>query len=83
MRDADRDVLRKCILELLSDGSVRYRDIEKKIVASCFSFATSNTVEKQLYGYLIPNGYVERVSPGVYGLTEKGVKLLAVYIHGT
>lgn len=78
MRDQERDILRKTILLLLQTGSRHYRDVEKKVVASCFPFATSNTVEKQFYGYLIPCGYVERVERGVYRLTEKGVKLLAI-----
>jgi len=33
---------------------------------------------KQFYGYLLPNGYVERVSQGVYKITPKGEKLLEI-----
>ena len=42
------------------------------------AFATSNTFRKQFYGYLLPNGYVERVSRGIYKITEKGEKLLDI-----
>ena len=45
---------------------VHYTDIEKKTVATCLRFATSNTVRNQFYHYLLPNGYVERVSRGIY-----------------
>jgi predicted transcriptional regulator len=57
---------------------VHYTDIEKKAVATCLRFATSNTVRKQLYHYLLPNGYVERVNRGVYKITSKGEKLLGI-----
>jgi len=72
MRGHERDVLRKTILELFKEGRVHYTDIEKKAVATCLSFATSNTVRKQFYRYLLINGYVERVSRGVYKITQKG-----------
>ena len=41
-------------------------------------FATSNTFRKQFFAYLLPNGYVERVSRGIYKITEKGEKLLEI-----
>ena len=41
-------------------------------------FATSNTFRKQFYGYLLPNGYVQRISRGIYKITEKGEKLLGI-----
>jgi predicted transcriptional regulator len=59
-------------------GHVHYTDIEKKAVATCLSFATSNTVRKQFYHYLLPNSYVERVSRGIYEITPKGEKLLEI-----
>jgi DNA-binding PadR family transcriptional regulator len=77
MKDEERDLLRKCILELLVKGHVHYTDICKKAVATCHPFITPNTVPNQFYGYLLKNGYVERVSPGVYRITEKGRMLLA------
>jgi predicted transcriptional regulator len=78
MKDQERDILRKTILELIKKGHVHYTDIEKKAVATCLRFATSNTVKKQFYRYLLANGYVERVSRGVYRITEKGEKLLEI-----
>ena len=78
MKDNERDVLRKAILELVKKGHVHYTDIEKKACATCLSFATSNTVRKQFYHYLLLNGYVERVSRGVYKITSKGEKLLEI-----
>ena len=55
-----------------------HTDIEKKTVATGLRFATSNTFRKQFYGYLLPNGYVERVSRGIYKITSKGEKLLEI-----
>jgi len=75
-RSGDRNVLRGTILELVKKGHVHYTDIEKKAVATCLLFATTNTVRKQFYHYLLLNGYVERVSRGVYKITPKGEKLL-------
>jgi len=54
------------------------RILKKKAVATCLRFATSNTIRKQFYHYLLPNGYVERLRRGVYRLTQKGEKLLEV-----
>ena len=78
MKDPERDVLRKTILELVKKGHVHYTDIEKKAVATCLSFATSNTVRKQFYHYLLANGYIQRVSRGIYRITLKGEKLLEI-----
>ncbi len=55
-------------------GHLLYTDVERKAVATCLRFATSNTVRKQFYHYLLPNGYVERVSKGIFKITQKGVK---------
>ena len=78
MKDNERDILRKTILELVKKGHVHYTDIEKRACATCLSFATSNTIRKQFYRYLLPNGYVERVSRGLYKVTNKGEKLLEI-----
>ena len=78
MKDLERDVLRKTILELIKKGHVHYTDIEKKTVATCLRFATSNTVRKQFYHYLLVYGYVERVGRGIYEITPKGEKLLEI-----
>jgi predicted transcriptional regulator len=78
MKDHERDVLRKTILELVKKGHVHYTDIEKKACATCLSFATTNTIRRQFYHYLLPNGYIERVSRGAYKITSKGEKLLEI-----
>jgi len=78
LRDQEKDQLRRAILELLAKGCCGFTDLEKRTVASCMAFATSNTFKRQLYGYLVPCGYVERVLRGTYRVTEKGRKLLAV-----
>ena len=78
MKDQERDILRKTILQFIKKGHVHYTDIEKKTVATCLCFATSNTFRKQFYGYLLPNGYIERISRGIYKITAKGEKLLEI-----
>jgi len=78
MKDHERDTLRKTILELIKKGHVHYTDIEKQAVATCLRFSTSNTVRKQFYHYLLPNGYVERISRGMYKITQKGQMLLEI-----
>jgi len=78
MKDCEKGVLCNAILELVKKGRVHYTDIEKKAVATCLSFATSNTVRKQFYHYLLLKGYVERVSRGVYKITSRGEKLLEI-----
>ena len=78
MKDQERDILRKTILQFIKKGYVHYTNIEKKTVATGLRFATSNTFRKQFYGYLLPNGYVERVSRGIYKITIKGEKLLEI-----
>ena len=78
MKDKERDILRKMILELLAKGHTHYTDIEKKAVASCMSFVTSNTFRRQFYGYLLENGYIQRISRGIFTITEKGRKLLVI-----
>jgi len=82
MRVKEGDVLRRTILELIKKGHVHYTDIEKKACATCLRFATSNTVRKQFYHYLLLNGYVERVRRGVYKITSKGEKLLEILNQG-
>jgi len=78
MKDQERDILRKAILQFIKKGYVHYTDIEKKSVVTCLRFAISNTFRKQFYGYLLPNGYIERVSRGIYKIAQKGDKLLEI-----
>ena len=77
MKDRERDLLRKTILEMLTKGHVHFTDLEKKVTASCFPFATTNTFRRQLR-YLLNNGHVKRVTRGVYKITLKGRNYLVL-----
>jgi len=77
MKDRERDLLRKTILEMLVKGHVHYMDLEKKVTATCYSFATTNTFKRQLR-YLLNNTYVQRVTRGVYQITAKGQNYLVL-----
>jgi predicted transcriptional regulator len=76
MKDVERDALRKCVLELISKGYVNYTRIEKKAIASCAPYITSNTFRAQFYNYLLANGFIEKIGRGKYALTEKGKNYL-------
>ena len=75
--DVKRDILRRTILELLTKGNVHYTDLDKKVCTSCYPFATNNTFKSQLH-YLITNGYINRISRGIYQITPKGEKYLLI-----
>ena len=77
--DVKRDILRKTILELLAKDSVHYTELEKKVCASCHSFATTNTFKSQLQ-YLLSNGYIDRIARGVYKMTPRGERYLSLLI---
>ena len=81
--DMKRDLVRKTILTEIKNGSTRYTDIKDVVIVKCKDLASSNTVKKQFYKYLIPQGYVERVKRGKYRLSEKGEKLLAVFTQNS
>ena len=78
MNDCERDSLRRVILKLISEGHDHWTVIEKRSCASGFDFATSNTVKRQFYNYLLAFDYVERVRRGRYSLTDKGRGLLTL-----
>ena len=78
MKDFERDTLRKCILDLVRRGVVHYTEIEKRSVATCQAFITSNSFKPQ-FRYLLENGFIERVSRGVYALTDRGKSYLAIF----
>ena len=75
--DMKRDILRRTILELLRKGSLRYTGMQKKVCATIYSFATPNTFKPQLQ-YLLYNGFIERISRGVYQITNKGENYLLI-----
>jgi len=78
MKDRERDVPRKTILELLAKGSMNYTDLDKKICATCHSFATTNTFKSQLH-YLLSNGYITRIARGIYQITPKAEKIFGSF----
>ena len=77
MKDMERDVLRRTILELVKKGHVHYTDLEKKVTATCYPFATTNTFKSQLH-YLLSNGYITRIARGIYETTPKDKNYLAL-----
>jgi len=77
MKDRERDILRKTILELLIKGTVHYTDLEKKVCATFHPFATTDAFKPQLR-YLLSNAYVARIARGIYKITSKGEKYLAL-----
>ena len=78
--DMKREILRKTILELLTKDKVHYTDLEKKICATCLPFATTNTFKAQL-NYLLNNNHINRIARGIYQITPKGQKYLALLTY--
>ncbi|MDH5624116.1 MAG: winged helix-turn-helix domain-containing protein [Candidatus Bathyarchaeota archaeon] len=76
MKDEERDLLRKTILGLCSQP-IHYTKLEKRVVATCQPWATTNTFKSQLH-YLLNNSYVTRVARGIYQITPKGKNYLAL-----
>ena len=76
--DLKRDIVRKIILKLISNGCTRYTDIRDDATMKCLNVASSNTVKRQFYKYLVAQGYVERIKLGKYRLTKKGEMLLTI-----
>ena len=73
-----RDILRRIILELLTKDDLNYTVLEKQVCAISHQFITINTFKLQLR-YLLENGFVYRVSRGVYKISVKGKKYLDIY----
>jgi DNA-binding PadR family transcriptional regulator len=77
LKNHERDMMRKIILSMVKKGHVHWSDLQKSVLASCHSFATSSTFERQLL-YLLNKGFVEKISRGIYRMTEKGEKYLEI-----
>jgi DNA-binding PadR family transcriptional regulator len=77
LKDRERDILRRTILELLAKGSLHYTEFDKKVCASCHPFATPATFASQL-PYLLHKGFIKKESRGVYQITENGKKYLEI-----
>lgn len=82
MKDQERDLLRKTILELLMKGRVCWTDLKKKVLGSCQPFATDRTFSHQIR-YLEKAGYIEKLGEkgtrAPYEITEKGKRLLSLF----
>jgi predicted transcriptional regulator len=74
-----RDILRRTILELLSNGNVHYTKLEKKVCTTNYPFSTSNRFKSQLR-YLLENKHINRIARGVYHITPKGKNYLALLV---
>ena len=76
-RREEQDLMDKVILGALKRGDLRWTALEKKVLTTCHSLATRTRFDNRLR-YLLQKEYVERVSRGVYRITEKGTKYMEV-----
>jgi predicted transcriptional regulator len=76
-RREEQDMMDKVILAALNRGDVRWTVLEKKVLTTCHSLATRTRFDNRLR-YLLKKEYIERVSRGVYRITEKGTKYMQV-----
>ncbi|NVM20594.1 MAG: hypothetical protein HWN68_02300 [Desulfobacterales bacterium] len=71
----EQDMLDKTILEILSKGKLRRKDIEKKVLASCHPWATYGRFCNR-FRYLLKKEYIVRIARGIYAITETGRKYM-------
>jgi len=76
-RREEQDMMDKVILAALKSGDVRWTVLEKKVLTTCHSLATRIRFDNRLR-YLLKKEYIERVSRGIYRITEKGTKYMDV-----
>ena len=76
-RRGEQDIMDKVILTALMRGHVRWTVLEKKVLTSCHSLATRTRFDNRLR-YLLKKEYIERVSRGIYRITEKGIKYMEI-----
>ena len=77
MKAEERDQMCKVILEMVSKGHVHWSDLHKKVLGSCYPFATPATFASQLR-YLLSKGFVRRENRGIYRITQAGKKYLEI-----
>lgn len=77
VKDEERDLMRKIILSIVKKGHIHWTNLHKKVLATYHPFATSSTFDRQLH-YLLNKGFIERVSRGIYRITESGEKYLEI-----
>jgi len=76
-RREEQDAMDKIILKTLKKGRVRWTQLEKKVLGSCYPSATRTRFDNRLR-YLLKKGYIERVSRGTYRITESGEKYMEI-----
>jgi len=76
-RREEQDTMDKIILKTLKKGRVHWTDMEKKVLATCHPSATRTRFDNRLR-YLLKKGYIERVSRGIYQITESGEKYMEI-----
>ena len=76
-RREEQDMMDRVILKSLRRGDVRWTALEKKVLTNCNVLATRTRFDNRLR-YLLKKEYMERVSRGVYRITEKGEKYMEV-----
>ncbi|KPV63641.1 MAG: hypothetical protein AOA66_0773 [Candidatus Bathyarchaeota archaeon BA2] len=76
-RREEQDLMDKTILAMLAKGHVHWTDLEKKVLATCHPSATRTRFDNRLR-YLLKKGYIERVSRGIYRVTESGEKYMEI-----
>jgi len=76
-RREEQDMMDKVILAALKNGHIRWTVLEKKVLTTCHSLATRTRFDNRLR-YLLKKAYIERVSRGMYRITEKGTKYMQV-----
>jgi len=67
----------KIILKTLKKGGVHWTDMEKKVLGTCHPSATRTRFDNRLR-YLLKKGYIDRVSRGIYQITESGEKYMEI-----
>jgi len=76
-RREEQDMMDKVILAALKNGHIRWTVLEKNVLTTCHSLATRTRFDNRLR-YLLKKEYIERVSRGIYSITEKGTKYMQV-----
>lgn len=66
------------MLKTVKKGDIHWRDLQKKVLATCHPFATGPRFQHQLE-YLLSKGFIERGARGVYRITESGIKYMRLF----
>ena len=75
-RREQQDLMDKAILQTLTrTQTIRWTELEKKILGTRHLFATSQRFRSRMK-YLLNKKFIKRVERGVYKITESGIKYL-------